>query len=98
MCPVLSVHSGELPEERDEQRRFLHDSEEPAGRSEPVQTGTRPHLHPSLSSLSCFSLSADGGLEMIPSSFNPSACSYTEDTPPIFTPAQVEYTVDNEAP
>lgn len=45
VCLVLSVHSGELPEERDEQRRFLHDSEEPAGCSESLQTGTHPHLH-----------------------------------------------------
>lgn len=37
---VVSVHGGDLPEERDEQRRLLHDSEEPAGRSEPLQTGT----------------------------------------------------------
>lgn len=54
--PVLSLHGGELPEERDEQRRFLHDSEEPAGRSEPLQTGTHPHLHRSLSPPSSSSL------------------------------------------
>lgn len=45
VCSVLSVHGGELPEERDEQRRFLHDSKEPAGRFEPLQTGIHPHLH-----------------------------------------------------
>lgn len=36
---VPSLHGGDVPEERDEQRRFLHDPEEPAGGTQPLQTG-----------------------------------------------------------
>lgn len=38
-----SLHSGDVPQERNEPRRFLYDTEEPTGRSQPLQTGTLHH-------------------------------------------------------
>lgn len=40
-----SVHSGHVPEEWAEQRRLLHDVEEPTCGSEPLQTGTNYDTH-----------------------------------------------------
>lgn len=42
---VVSLHSGDVPEERDESRRFLYDSEEPAGGAQPLQTGESTWLN-----------------------------------------------------
>lgn len=38
-----SLHSGDIPQERNEPRRFLYDTEEPTGCSQPLQTGTLHH-------------------------------------------------------
>ncbi len=40
-----SVHSGHVPEEWAEQRRLLHDVEEPTCGSEPLQTGMHICTH-----------------------------------------------------
>jgi len=42
---VPSLHGGDIPKERDEQGRLLHDSEEPTSRPEPLQTGALPLHH-----------------------------------------------------
>lgn len=39
----FSLHGGDVSEERDEPRRFLHDTEKPAGRPQSLQTGSLHH-------------------------------------------------------